>query len=82
MARRVNQSPSESIEEMGDKAAELGGSPGMVAEFSEPGKPLINVFREEPPNAHKIKQYVVINAGGHGMFNRPIGDYFQAFALP
>jgi quinoprotein glucose dehydrogenase len=28
------------------------------------------------------KQYVVINAGGHNMYNRSMGDYFYAFALP
>ena len=28
------------------------------------------------------KQYVVINAGGHNMFSRPMGDYFYAFSLP
>ena len=27
------------------------------------------------------RQYVVINAGGHAMFNRPTGDYLYAFAL-
>jgi quinoprotein glucose dehydrogenase len=31
---------------------------------------------------HKGRQYVVVNAGGHNMFNRPSGDYFYAFALP
>lgn len=31
---------------------------------------------------YKGKQYVVINAGGHNMYNRPVGDYFYAFALP
>tara|TARA_R110002110_G_scaffold415561_2_gene650954 strand:+ start:183768 stop:185693 length:1926 start_codon:yes stop_codon:yes gene_type:complete len=28
------------------------------------------------------RQYVVINAGGHHMFQRPLGDYLYAFALP
>jgi quinoprotein glucose dehydrogenase len=28
------------------------------------------------------RQYVVINAGGHHMFNRDVGDYLYAFALP
>ena len=28
------------------------------------------------------KQYVVINAGGHHMFGRDVGDYLYAFALP
>lgn len=28
------------------------------------------------------RQYLVINAGGHNMYNRPIGDHFIAFALP
>lgn len=28
------------------------------------------------------RQYVVVNAGGHAMFNRPAGDYLYAFALP
>lgn len=28
------------------------------------------------------RQYLVINAGGHAMFNRPTGDYLYAFALP
>jgi len=28
------------------------------------------------------RQYVVINAGGHHMFNRGYGDYLYAFALP
>jgi quinoprotein glucose dehydrogenase len=28
------------------------------------------------------RQYVVINAGGHHMFNREMGDYLYAFALP
>ena len=28
------------------------------------------------------RQYIVINAGGHAMFNRPAGDYLYAFALP
>jgi len=27
-------------------------------------------------------QYVVVNAGGHHMFNRGYGDYLYAFALP
>jgi quinoprotein glucose dehydrogenase len=31
---------------------------------------------------HRGRQYVVVNAGGHNMFNRPSGDYFYAFALP
>jgi quinoprotein glucose dehydrogenase len=31
---------------------------------------------------YKGKQYVVINAGGHNMYNQPIGDYLYAFALP
>lgn len=31
---------------------------------------------------YRGKQYVVINAGGHVMFNRPVGDYFYAFTLP
>ncbi len=31
---------------------------------------------------YKGRQYVVVNAGGHNMFNRPSGDYFHAFALP
>lgn len=30
---------------------------------------------------YKDKQYVVINAGGHHMFNRGYGDYLMAFAL-
>ncbi len=32
--------------------------------------------------SHQGKQYIVINAGGHNMFSRPLGDYFYAFALP
>jgi hypothetical protein len=28
------------------------------------------------------RQYVVINAGGHAMYNRGTGDYLMAFALP
>lgn len=28
------------------------------------------------------KQYLVVNAGGHHMFNRGYGDYLYAFALP
>jgi quinoprotein glucose dehydrogenase len=31
---------------------------------------------------YKDRQYVVINAGGHHMFNRGYGDYLYAFALP
>jgi len=31
---------------------------------------------------YKGRQYVVINAGGHHMFNRGYGDYLYAFALP
>ena len=31
---------------------------------------------------YKGKQYVVINAAGHMMFGREIGDYLVAFALP
>ena len=31
---------------------------------------------------YKDRQYVVINAGGHFMFNREPGDYLFAFALP
>lgn len=31
---------------------------------------------------YKGRQYVVIHAGGHSMFNRPSGDYYYAFALP
>ena len=31
---------------------------------------------------HHGRQYVVINAGGHVMFNRAKGDYLYAFALP
>ena len=31
---------------------------------------------------YKGRQYVVINAGGHFMFNRKPGDYLFAFALP
>jgi quinoprotein glucose dehydrogenase len=31
---------------------------------------------------YKGKQYVVINAGGHHMFGREMGDYLYAFALP
>lgn len=31
---------------------------------------------------YKGKQYVVINAGGHAMFNREQSDYLIAFALP
>jgi quinoprotein glucose dehydrogenase len=31
---------------------------------------------------HRGRQYVVVNAGGHAMFNRPKGDYLYAFALP
>lgn len=31
---------------------------------------------------YRGKQYVVVDAGGHFMFNRPLGDYFHAFALP
>jgi quinoprotein glucose dehydrogenase len=31
---------------------------------------------------YKGKQYVVINAGGHHMFGREVGDYLYAFALP
>jgi quinoprotein glucose dehydrogenase len=31
---------------------------------------------------YKGRQYVVVNAGGHRMFNRPTGDYVYAFALP
>ncbi|GAA5314939.1 MAG: glucose/quinate/shikimate family membrane-bound PQQ-dependent dehydrogenase [Candidatus Pelagadaptatus aseana] len=31
---------------------------------------------------YKGKQYVVINAGGHAMFNRGQSDYLMAFALP
>jgi quinoprotein glucose dehydrogenase len=32
--------------------------------------------------AYRGKQYVVINAGGHHMFQRGTGDYLYAFALP
>ncbi len=31
---------------------------------------------------YRGRQYIVINAGGHMMFNRPRGDYLLAFALP
>jgi len=31
---------------------------------------------------YRGKQYVVINAGGHHMFQRGMGDYLYAFALP
>ena len=31
---------------------------------------------------YKGRQYLVINAGGHFMFNREAGDYLYAFALP
>jgi quinoprotein glucose dehydrogenase len=31
---------------------------------------------------HLGRQYVVINAGGHAMYNRGTGDYLMAFALP
>ena len=31
---------------------------------------------------YRGRQYVVINAGGHHMFNRGYGDYLHAFALP
>jgi quinoprotein glucose dehydrogenase len=31
---------------------------------------------------YRGKQYVVINAGGHHMFGRKMGDYLYAFALP
>ena len=31
---------------------------------------------------HNGRQYVVINAGGHQMFGREMGDYLVAFALP
>lgn len=31
---------------------------------------------------HKGRQYVVINVGGHAMFNREHSDYLIAFALP
>ena len=31
---------------------------------------------------YRGKQYVVINAGGHHMFGRGVGDYLYAFALP
>ena len=31
---------------------------------------------------YKDKQYIVINAGGHHMFNRGYGDYLMAFSLP
>jgi quinoprotein glucose dehydrogenase len=31
---------------------------------------------------YKGKQYLVINAGGHHMFGREVGDYLYAFALP
>ena len=31
---------------------------------------------------YKGRQYVVINAGGHHMFGRDVGDYLYAFALP
>jgi quinoprotein glucose dehydrogenase len=31
---------------------------------------------------YKGRQYVLVNAGGHRMFNRPTGDYLFAFALP
>jgi quinoprotein glucose dehydrogenase len=32
--------------------------------------------------SYQGKQYVVVTAGGHNMFNRPTGDYVFAFALP
>jgi len=31
---------------------------------------------------YRGRQYVVINAGGHHMFGRDLGDYLYAFALP
>jgi quinoprotein glucose dehydrogenase len=31
---------------------------------------------------YRGRQYVVINAGGHAMYNRGTGDYLVAFALP
>jgi quinoprotein glucose dehydrogenase len=31
---------------------------------------------------HQGRQYVVVNAGGHAMYNRGTGDYLIAFALP
>jgi quinoprotein glucose dehydrogenase len=31
---------------------------------------------------YRGRQYVVINAGGHHMFQRGYGDYLYAFALP
>ena len=31
---------------------------------------------------YRGRQYVVINAGGHHMFQRDVGDYLYAFALP
>ena len=31
---------------------------------------------------YRGRQYVVINAGGHHMFQRGQGDYLYAFALP
>ena len=31
---------------------------------------------------HQGRQYVLINAGGHAMYNRGTGDYLIAFALP
>ena len=31
---------------------------------------------------HQGRQYVVVNAGGHSMYNRRMGDGFHAFALP
>ena len=30
----------------------------------------------------KGRQYVLVNAGGHAMYNRGTGDYLIAFALP
>jgi quinoprotein glucose dehydrogenase len=31
---------------------------------------------------HQGRQYVLVNAGGHAMYNRGTGDYLIAFALP
>ena len=32
--------------------------------------------------SYRGRQYLLINAGGHAMFNRGSGDYLYAFGLP
>ncbi len=68
MARRVNQGPSESTEEMGDRSMTPGGADGVIPDAAKdipnPGVAEASAFREPPADAPKAKQFMVMNAGG------------------